>query len=489
MPIDPTRREFIERCAAAALLAGLPTRAPAQTEAIPEELLAATRVVGPEQPVIGRMNGIPFTGSPSYIPGLDQQITAIMKETGIPGFSFAVSRYVDRRSGKAPWGANELKFVRGYGYANVEDQVPLTGLVPMRAGSVSKVITALAACRANDQAVLGLDEPVFPKARWTRPEVRPNERFSAEAQRWVSQPFDERWNKVTAAHLLSHSSCTPEFPPDRTPLSAEEWAELRSAANLVHRMPDLPRAVRYNLRVPLDGEPGTQAAYRGRGIDMLAVCLGDLAGNKFDDLVRQYLMQPLGISGAFLESMWPELYDLTPFRGYEWRNGAHSRIGSSVWGWYFRSLGSGAWMLPMVGLCRLGSFYRYLLKPATFQRMFERPEWLVKLGREAAGDKWNAYHGLGWIVVHWPDGRIMDITHNGMVGGARARFGYSGNPYDCFWSWAANSDYDDGINRCWGPVWEHIRTCTERNTWPAGDLWPEYGFSEPDLAFPQEVRG
>lgn len=99
--MDRTRREFVEHLTAAALLAGLPGRSRAQ-EPIPEELLAATRVAGPEQPVIGTLNGIPFTGSPRSIPGLDDQFTKIMAETGIPGFSFAVSRYVwnglDRRT-------------------------------------------------------------------------------------------------------------------------------------------------------------------------------------------------------------------------------------------------------------------------------------------------------------------------------------------------------------------------------------------------------
>ncbi len=87
-------------------------------------------------------------------------VNEILRHTGVPGMSVAVG--VD----------GEVVWAEGFGYADLENRVPVWEETKFRVGSVSKPITAAAVALLVEQGRLDLDAPVqryvpsFPEKRW-----------------------------------------------------------------------------------------------------------------------------------------------------------------------------------------------------------------------------------------------------------------------------------------------------------------------------------
>ncbi len=98
-----------------------------------------------------------------YAPAIDLTravITALMEVSGTPGMSVAVG--ID----------GEIVWAEGFGYADVEQRVPVWEETKFRIGSVSKPVTAAAVGLLVEHGKLDLDAPVqqyvpsFPEKRW-----------------------------------------------------------------------------------------------------------------------------------------------------------------------------------------------------------------------------------------------------------------------------------------------------------------------------------
>src|SRR5688572_4064698 len=78
---------------------------------------------------------------------------------------------------------------KGYGFANLEWNVPNTPTTKFRLGSITKQFTAAAILLLAEQGKLSLDDPL--------------------KKHWPSTP--PAWDAVTIFHLLTHSSGIPNF--------------------------------------------------------------------------------------------------------------------------------------------------------------------------------------------------------------------------------------------------------------------------------------
>ena len=111
---------------------------------------------------------------------VDEAVTAQMREQKIPGVSLGVMR--DGKIIKAT----------GYGFANVELNVPVTPQSIFQTGSVGKQFTATAVMMLVEEGKVGVDDKItkyFPEA-----------------------PAD--WKDVTVRHLLTHTSGIPDYGGD-----------------------------------------------------------------------------------------------------------------------------------------------------------------------------------------------------------------------------------------------------------------------------------
>ena len=82
------------------------------------------------------------------LPELDETITSIMSEDGIPGVSSCIIK------------AGEVAWCNGYGYANIETELKVTPNTPFMLASVSKTITGVAVMHIVETGSIGLDDPI-----------------------------------------------------------------------------------------------------------------------------------------------------------------------------------------------------------------------------------------------------------------------------------------------------------------------------------------
>src|SRR5262249_52447904 len=82
------------------------------------------------------------------LPGLDALADQAMKEWKVPGVAIAVVQ-----DGKAI-------FVKGYGYRDMENKLPVTTETQFPIGSITKSFTALAFAILKDEGKVDWDEPV-----------------------------------------------------------------------------------------------------------------------------------------------------------------------------------------------------------------------------------------------------------------------------------------------------------------------------------------
>lgn len=204
---------------------------------------------------------------------LDDLANAELKKQKIPGMALAV--------------IHKAKVVKaeGYGFANVEHQVPVKRETVFQSGSVGKQFTAFLAMMLVEEGKLKLDEPVSKYLEGT----------------------PETWKKITVRHLLTHT------------------AGVKDMTILINLRKDyseddlLPIA----FKSPLDFEPGTKWKYSNTGYMTLGILLSKVAGKFYGDLMAEKMFKPLGMKTARIITE----ADIIPNRaaGYrfvkdEWKN-------------------------------------------------------------------------------------------------------------------------------------------------------------------------
>ncbi|MCC3765597.1 beta-lactamase family protein [Glycomyces sp. TRM65418] len=227
-------------------------------------LLAATAACGsepvlPEQRADEPTAPQPLT-SENVDAWLDDVLVPELEEDGIVGATVAVV------------GGGEVLTTRGFGYADIERQLPVDPEQTLfRIGSVSKVLTANAVMQLVEQGRIDLDTDV-----------------SAYLDFEFEREFDD---DVTMRHLLSH---TAGFEERLRGLmgSGDVSADLREA--LVN---DPPEQVY---------RPGTTPSYSNYGNALAGYIVERVSGESFEDYIDHHLFEPLGLSASTFRQPLPD---------------------------------------------------------------------------------------------------------------------------------------------------------------------------------------
>lgn len=170
----------------------------------------------------------------------------------------------------------KLLYSRGFGWADLESETAMSPDSEMRIASVSKPITAVAIMRLADDGALKLSDSVVSWLRKLR----------------LKKPVDQRWNDITILHLLQHTGGWDRMhgsDPVFRPAEAQTVLKLRRTA----RPRDL---VAWQLKEPLDFEPGTRTRYCNFGYCVLGRIVEAASGQDYVDYVTEQLLDALGMS-------------------------------------------------------------------------------------------------------------------------------------------------------------------------------------------------
>jgi serine beta-lactamase-like protein LACTB, mitochondrial len=186
--------------------------------------------------------------SPATIARIDSAVAAEMRRERIPGLSVAIATN------------NQLRWERGYGFADLEACVPATPTTTYRLASVSKTISAVAVMQLVEQGHLDLDAPI---------------------QRYVPT-FPAKNAPVTARQLLSHLSGIRHYQGDEE-LSVREYPSL-TAALVIFENDSLLQL------------PGARFTYSTYGYTLLGAALEAVTGKPFVEYLRAHIFAPAGIT-------------------------------------------------------------------------------------------------------------------------------------------------------------------------------------------------
>jgi N-acyl-D-amino-acid deacylase len=365
------------RRAALANLSGL--AAAAQASAFP-----GGKKVPPEQaqqPNRTLLEAIPIKGKAG--PGLepfDAAILKIMDRHGIPGTALAIAK--DGR----------LVFAKGYGWANLAENVPIQPDTVFGLASVSKPITAAATLKLVEQGRLGLDDRVFDLLK----DVGPPR----------GARVDPRLLNVTVRQCLNHSGgWDRELDGDPVNWEPQICRAFKIKPPLVAK-----QLISFVMGMPLRFNPGTEAKYSNVGYVILGEVIAKVSGQPYATFVTENVLKPMGIKQVGLHA-----FDGQYLVGEALRYLAGTYIVLPPMQFPMVDA-AGGWSGSVVDLARFltnldGSRGKPVLSEKMRQLMLEPPPDPIK---PRANGTW---YGLGWDTVAVKDntfGYFKDGSYQGM---------------------------------------------------------------------------
>jgi CubicO group peptidase (beta-lactamase class C family) len=279
-------------------------------------------------------------------------VQAEMARQHIPGVALLVSHN------------GEPVRAQGFGFSNVELQVPVKPETVFQSGSVGKQFTATAVMMLVEQGKISLDDSItkyFPEAPAT-------------------------WKPVTVRHLLSHTGGFTDYPKNfdfRKDRSEDELLKIVEA-------------------IPLAFPPGTNWSYSNLGYLTLGILIHRVTGTFYGDVLQERIFGPLGMQTTRIISE----ANIIPNRsaGYRLVKG---------------ELKNQEWVSPVLNTTADGSLYfsildlakwdaalytGKLLKRSSLEQMWS----VVKLNN---GKPNSGNYGFGWEITNSHGHRLID--HDG----------------------------------------------------------------------------
>lgn len=157
---------------------------------------------------------------------------------------------------------------KGYGFANLEWNIPNTPTTKFRLGSITKQFTAASILLLEERGKLKVEDPV--------------KKYMPDAP--------AAWDKITIFHVLTHTSGIPSFTgfPD---------FESREAQAMTPE-----KLVEWFRSEPLEFEPGTKWNYSNSGYVLLGYLIEKISGQSYSDFVQQNIFTPLGMKDSGYDS-------------------------------------------------------------------------------------------------------------------------------------------------------------------------------------------
>lgn len=197
---------------------------------------------------------------------MDEMFTRHMEEYHIAGAAVAVVK------------DGQLFFAKGYGYADVENNIPVDAATTIfRTGSVGKVLTWTAVMQLVEQGKLDLDADINTYLDFQIPDTYP-------------QP-------ITLRHLMTHTSGIEDrwlnsVVTDSSELVSErEW--------LVDNFPGRVRP------------PGEAAGYSNYNAMLGGYIVARVSGEPYEEYVQKHIFDPLGMTHSTVQPQMPA--ELLPF--------------------------------------------------------------------------------------------------------------------------------------------------------------------------------
>jgi CubicO group peptidase (beta-lactamase class C family) len=157
---------------------------------------------------------------------------------------------------------------KGYGFANLEWNIPNSPQVKFRLGSITKQFTAASILLLEERGKLNTNDPI--------------KKYMPDAP--------AAWDKITFYHLLTHTSGIPSFTGFSDYASLEPFPT--TPEKLVARFRDKP----------LEFQPGEKWKYSNSGYVLLGYLLEKISGESYIKFLEENIFTPLGMKDSGYDS-------------------------------------------------------------------------------------------------------------------------------------------------------------------------------------------
>jgi len=173
----------------------------------------------------------------------------------------------------------EVEWVKGYGYADLENRVPATARSSYRLASVTKPMTAVAVLQLVEQGKIDLDAPV---------------------QTYVPY-FPVKAFRITVRQLLGHLGGIDAYRDSKVEQHFKEHKDTRQSIAVFEQF-------------DLIAEPGTRFRYTSYGYNLLGAVIEGASGESYGGYMRRHVWGPLGMDATVMDD--PDAVIAHRVRGY-----------------------------------------------------------------------------------------------------------------------------------------------------------------------------
>lgn len=196
-------------------------------------------------------------------------IPEMMREDSIPGMSIC---FIDN---------GEIAWSKHYGYANIQDSIPINSSTVFTGASLSKPITAIAALRLVERGALDLDEDVNLVLKdWKVPETELT-----------------KIEKVTLRRLIGHEAG----------IKNDLWSSYLPGKN-VPTLNQMLSGQTPSVEPPTSVvfEPGSKSKYSNPGYSIIQKLIIDVKNQDFDPIIEELVFEPAGMGNSSFKQPIPE---------------------------------------------------------------------------------------------------------------------------------------------------------------------------------------
>ncbi len=315
---------------------------------------------------------MPMTGKAvPQLKGIDNLMVSFMKKNQVPGGSVAITR-----NGK-------LIYARGFGFADLEKQIPVEPNNLFRIASLGKMITAMGILHLADEGKLKITDKVCETLTYT-PYVKHGE------------TLDPRLNKITIEDLLHHRGGWD---------SNSEFKNGNIAKTLGIKYAYPKDIVRFVMGRKLDYDPGSKMVYFNPGYNILGRIIEEVSGDTYDNYIKRNVLECVGITDMQMARTEEKDLAAKEVKYYSFEHNPYT---------YNRFEGRYSWIVTATDMVKIAAefddpFHSCILSRESIDIMF-RPHRFEKL------KPGKSYYGCGWSVLKDSNNKLRTWHTGGMPG-------------------------------------------------------------------------
>jgi CubicO group peptidase (beta-lactamase class C family) len=260
-------------------------------------------------------------------------------------------------------------YKKGFGYANMEWEIPNTPGTKFRLGSITKQFTAMLIMQLVEEGKIKLDAPMT---------------------RYLPYYRKDTGDKVSIHQLLNHTSGIPSYTSfpgffkdkSRDPYAPDDFVKKYCSGDL-------------------EFTPGTKYRYNNSGYFLLGAIIEKVTGKSYEDVLKEKLLDPLGMKGTGYDHHAEILKKRAA--AYEKRPGGYVN----------------AEYLDMTIPYAAGSLYSTVEDLYIWDQALYTDRLLAPKYKEMMFTGYLMNYGYGWLVRRVPIGKRTKrvLTHGGGING------------------------------------------------------------------------